>query len=87
MVTVTVSIDSSPQLLLDTNCFVNLIVFTLTVLDEPHQVAMQMFLHRQFPEEERGEEAMSNQQTQAANKFQLTHVFQKGARKHNCVGK
>lgn len=87
MVTVTVSIDSSPQLLLDTNCFVNLIVFTLTVFDEPHQVAMQMFLHQQLPEEEHGEEATSNQQTQAANKFQLTHVFQKAARKHNCVEK
>lgn len=87
MVTVTVSIDSSPQLLLDTNCFVNLIVFTLTVLDEPHQVAMQMFLHQQLPEEEHGEEATSNQQTQAANKFQLTHVFQKASRKHNCVRK
>lgn len=59
MVTVTVSIDSSPQSLLDTNCFVNLIVFT--VFDEAHQVAMQMFLHQLLPEEECGGEATSTQ--------------------------
>lgn len=52
-------------------------MFTLTVFDEPHQVAMQMFLHQLLPEEGCGGEATGTQQTQAANKFQLTLVLQK----------
>lgn len=59
-------------------------VFTLTGLDEPHQVAMQMFLHQLLLE---GGEGTSIQQTQAANKFQFPHVLQKGARKQNFVRK
>lgn len=87
MVAATLSIDSSPQVLLDTDCFVNLIMFTPAVFDEPHQAAMQMFLHQLLPEEGCGGETMSIQQTQAANKFQSTHMLQKGARKYNCVRK
>lgn len=51
MVAVAVSVDSSPQQLLDTHHFVNLVGFTVMAFYEPHQVAVQIFLQQLLPEE------------------------------------
>lgn len=42
---------------------------------------MQIFVQQLLPQEWRGREAMSTQQTQAANNFPFMHVLQEGARK------